>query len=301
VFAEEAVTFGQTTRSIWTPALTLWAWLSQVISKEKSCRAAVWRVTVLCGLEWDADAVNTGNYCRARAKLPERALQRLGEESGRRLEDAALPAWRWLGRSAFLLDGTTVTMPDTAANQQAYPQPKSQPAGLGFPQARLVWLLGLATAACVGVALGPCEGKETGETALFRQLLDRLRPDDVVVADRYHCSYWMVAAARRRGFHVVLRMHQRRRYDFRCGHRLGPNDHRVFWYRPARPDWMSPSDYAQVPELLVVRELWVRVAEPGFRVRGLVIVTTLTDADAVPAGRQEKVTATKIDKTAQSG
>jgi len=105
----------------------------------------------------------------------------------------------------------------------------------------------------------------------------------VVVADRYHCSYWMVAAARRRGFHAVLRMHQRRRYDLRCGHRLGANDHRVFWYRPARPDWMSPSDYAQVPERLVVRELWVRVAEPGFRVRGLVIVTTLTDADAVPA------------------
>jgi hypothetical protein len=174
-----------------------------------------------------------------------------------------------------LVDGSTSTLPDTPENQAAFPQPATQKRGLGFPVIRWVVLLGLATAALQGLAYGPYQGKETGETALFRQLLDQLQADDVVVADRYYCSYFLVALLRSAGVDVVFRLHQRRRYDFRRGCHLGPGDHIVLWQRPQRPTWMTAAEYATIPATLLVREVQVQIREPGCRVRKLVLATTL--------------------------
>jgi hypothetical protein len=282
-FAAEGVGFGRAAGAIFTPALTLWAFLSQVVCKDKSCRAAVLRiVALLVALERGPCSADTAAYCRARAKLPAVVLRRLALEAGRRLAAAAPPEWLWHGKHVELVDGTTATLPDTPANQAAYPQAPHQKPGLGFPIIRVVLLMALATAACVGVAWGPYRGKETGEAALLRTLADALAGADVLLADRHYCSYWQVALARAQGKDVVVRMHQRRKYDFRRGRRLGPSDHVVSWRRPPRPDWMSAEEYAAVPETLEVRELRVAVTTPGFRTKELVIVTTLTDATAYP-------------------
>jgi hypothetical protein len=112
---------------------------------------------------------------------------------GRHLEDQAPDAWRWHGKRVVLVDGSTLSMPDTPANQAAYPQPRSQRPGVGFPILRWVALLGLATGVVLDSAFGPYRGKETGESALFRTLMSSLHKGDVVLADRYYCSYWMVA------------------------------------------------------------------------------------------------------------
>jgi hypothetical protein len=175
-----------------------------------------------------------------------------------------------------------VLLPDTPANQAAYPQPRSQKPGVGFPSMRLVLLLGLATAACLGAAPGPYAGKETGESALLRTLLGQLRAGDVLVADRYYCSYWLVALARASGVDVVFRMHQVRHYDFRRGRRLGKGDHVVRWVKPRRPAWLGEAAYAAVPDALTVRELRVAVGVPGCRVKSLVLATTLVDETAYP-------------------
>jgi hypothetical protein len=278
---EEGVAFGDGPGCVWSVALTLWAFLSQVLSKDKSCTAAVARVVVLLvALGREPCAAGTGAYCKARAKLPERFLQRLACDVGRRLEDEAPAGWRWKGRRALLVDGTTLLLADTPANQAAYPQMPSQKPGLGFPIIRLVVLLALATAALQGAALGPYAGKGTGESALLRALFAQLRPGDVLVADRYYCTFWLVALALSLGVDVVFRMHQLRGYDFRRGRRLGPGDHVVTWAKPARPDWMDEATYAALPETLTVRELRVTVGTPGYRVRELVLATTLTDAAA---------------------
>ena len=81
-----------------------------------------------------------------------------------------------------------------------------------------------------------------------------------------------------RGVDGLFRMHQRRKFDFRRGRRLGIEDHVVTWTRPARPDWMDEEAYARIPEELEVRELRVLVEQPGFRVNELVLVTTMRDA-----------------------
>lgn len=183
---EEGVDFGDTSRSVYTPAVVLWAFLAQVLAKDKSCRATVLRVLVLLvALGREPCSSDTGPYCRARAKLPVPFVRRLTLHVARALEERVPAEWRWKGRDVYLADGTHVSMPDTEANQQAYPQPSTQKPGLGFPLARLVLLLSLATALVHGLAVGPYQGKQTGEPALLRTLLAQLAPGSVVLADRY--------------------------------------------------------------------------------------------------------------------
>jgi hypothetical protein len=278
---DEGVAFAQGADDIYTPAVTLWAFLSQCLSACKSCVAAVARILVLrAGRGLEPCAAGTGAYCKARAKLPEALLRRLAVETGVRLEDQAPAAWRCHGRRVLLVDGCEVSLPDTEANQREYPQSAAQRPGLGFPQIRLVVLLTFATAALVGAACGPRKGKQTGETALFRTLLGQLRQGDVVVADRYYCSYWMVALLLEQQADACFRLHQLRDYDFRRGQRLGPGDHVVSWGKPARPDWMDEATYARLPERLTLREVLVVVTQRGYRPRHLVVATTLTDGAA---------------------
>ena len=278
--AAEGVTFGADADCIFTPQRTLWAFLSQSVSGTKSCVVAVARVMVLMvAIGCEPCSGCTGAYCKARQKLPEAFIRRLTYQVGVELEDQAPEEWRWHKRRTLLVDGAEIIADDTPANQAEYPQPTTQRPGLGFPMIRLVVLLTFATATIVGAAIGPYAGKETGETALFRQLLDQLRADDIVVGDRYYCSYFMIALLMRRGADVAFRLHHKRHYDFRRGQRLGRGDHIVTWQRPARPTWMDEATYASMPETLSMREVRFAVDTPGSRSRSIVVATTLLDAE----------------------
>ena len=278
-FDAEGVTFAQEPDDVYTPSVTLWAFLSQAVFKaeHRSCVAAVARVAVLMAALRGASRRTRAAYCRARAKLPEVVLERLAMQLADGCEETAPAAWLWQRKHVHLVDGTTLSAPDTPANQAAWPQPTNQEEGLGFPLIRLVVVLSLATALLTGMALGPYAGKETGETALFRSLLRQLPRGDIFVADRYLCSYFMIALAREQGVDAVVRQHQLRITDFRRGQSLGKEDHLARWHRPQRPAWMDLETYEQMPEFLDVRELRVHVHQPGFRTEALVVVTTLTD------------------------
>jgi putative transposase len=281
-FADAAADFAQDEDDVYTPALTLWAFLSQVLHSGamRSCTAAVARVIVLLvALGKKPCSDSTGAYCRARSKLPVAVLKRLTTDVAKGCEQRVPKRWLWKGRHVHLVDGTTVSMPDTTDNQEAFPQPSTQAEGLGFPLARLVVLMSLATAMLEDMAAGPYQGKETGETALLRELLEGLSRGDVLLGDRYFCSYFMIALLLEGGVDVVSRMHQRRDYDFQRGRRLGKGDHVVTWSKPQRPEWMDKETYARMPDSIQVRETQVQVQEPGFRVESLVVVTTLLDAD----------------------
>jgi hypothetical protein len=282
-FEEEGVHFGQTEDALYTPEVTLWAFLSQAISQDKTCAAAVLRVmALLVALGHAPCSENTGAYCKARAKLSEAALQRLALETAWRLEDDAPDKWRWQGkRRVFLLDGSTLTLCDTPENQAAYPQANTQQPGLGFPILRIVKAFSLATGAVCGAHWGPYQGKETGETALARELLDLFEPGDVLVADSHYCSYWIVALAQQRGLEVVFRQHHKRKTDFAQGRRLGRRDHVVRWKKGPRPKWMDQAMYDSLPDELVMRECEVRVEQDGFRTRQYVVATTFLDPEEV--------------------
>jgi hypothetical protein len=278
---EEGVCFAPAAHHVWTPALTVWALLSQCVSDSKSCVAAVARALVLrVGLGLPACSSATGAYCKARAKLPVAILRRLATQVGAELERQAPAGWRWKGRRVLLADGTTASGPDTPENQAEYPQPRTQKPGLGFPLIRLVVLLGFATAALVDAAIGPWSGKEAGETSLLRELLDGILAGDVLVGDRAYGSYWLMAELRKRGADGAFRLHQSRHYDFSTGRSLGHDDHVVEWVRPARPDWMDRATYLATPKTMEVREARFRVNRAGYRSREIIVATTLLDAEA---------------------
>jgi len=284
-FVDAGITCDDDHDVVYTPAVTLWAFLSQMLysGAQRSCVAAVARVAVLwVTLGRKICDGNTGAYCRARHKLTEEVLQRLTCEVADTCEQQVRGDWLWRSRHVWLVDGTTVSMPDTPENQAAYPQPTTQAPGVGFPLLRLVTMLSLSTGMLRDVALGPYAGKESGETALLRQLLARLRPGDVVLADRYYCGWFLLVLLRELQVDVVVRLHQRREANFRRGQRLGKGDHLVEWPRPEKPDWMDDATYERMPASLRVREVEVRIEEAGFRTQSLVIVTTLTEVQEYP-------------------
>ena len=266
---------------VFTPWITLWAFLSQVMHKEehRSCLAAVSRIGVLLVATGRPHCThNSGPYCRARGRLPVAVVERLTLEGASRCEAQVPGKWLWNGRHVKLVDGTSVSMPDTEANQEVYPQQACQKEGLGFPIARLVVLLSLATAMTSGMAMTRFQGKETGELALFRELFDQLDPGDIVLGDKLYCSYFMIALLAKRQVDLVVRLHQARKVDYRHGKRLGKHDRLITWYRPARPTWMDAETYARMPQRLELRLIHVDIHEPGFRTESLEIVTTLTNA-----------------------
>jgi len=272
------LSFGTGKDDIYSLPLTLWAFVTQTASESKSCVAAVARVLAwLTSQGRQVCDAGTGAYCKARAKLTEVFLWFVACDVGQQLEEQAPEDWRWHGKRVVLVDGSTLSMPDTEANQQAYPQSRSQRPGVGFPILRWVALLGLATGAVLDSAFGPYRGKQTGETALFRTLLPSLRQGDVILADRYYCSYWLVALLLAQGVDVVFRKHHLRHTDFRRGRRLGVHDHIVTWTKPQRPEWMDQATYDSLPKTLALREVRTQVATPGCRVKDLIVVTTLSD------------------------
>ena len=272
---EEAVTFRD---RVFNPAVTLAVFLSQVLSTDQSCRQAVARLNAFRSARGEnPTSPDTGSYCKARARLPETVLAKLVRQTGRALDEQAPASWLWHGRRVILVDGTTVSMPDTPANQTEYPQMRSQLPGVGFPIARVVALLSLASGAALDVAVGPYQGKASGEPALLRRLFDTLRPGDIVLADRYFASYFTMVLLQQRGVDVVIRAHHLRKVDFRRGQRLGPYDHLVTWRKPQRPYWMDQETYDRLPDRIIMRELRNEVSDPTVRVDQVTLVTTLTD------------------------
>lgn len=304
-FDEHAVDFGDEEDAVYTPAITLWALISQVFFAEaqRSCKAAVIRVVALWAtLGRCVCDTNTGAYCRARLKIPFEVVRDITRRVALAAERQISHDWidddeevnlsprvvaevrsESKGGRVLLLDGFVITAADTAENQAEYPQKPSQEEGLGFPLLRCVTLTSLYTGMLFDLACGPYSGKETGETALMRELLDVLQPGDTLVADCYHCTYWLVAACRTRGVHIVMKNHHKRDDHPAGAVRLGKGQRRVTWTRPARPDWMSVEEYEQQPETISIRLVDVNVKQKGFRPDKFTVATTLVD-DAEVAG-----------------
>src|SRR2546426_5064861 len=195
----------ETCDRIFTPVVTLWTFLRQIHRDDPSCRAAVARLNaarVAQGLTPCSPL--TGGSCKARQRLPETLRPRLVHQSGQRLQQQTPMAWHWHGRAVKIVDGSGVSMPDTEANQQAYPQPGSQKPGLGFPVARLVVVFSLACGAVLAAAVGRIKGPQSSETRLFHSLHATLERDDVVLADRFSGFYWEVALLRGQGIAIVI-------------------------------------------------------------------------------------------------
>lgn len=251
------------------PTETLSMFLAQALSADRSCQKAVDEAAIKRLAEGlKPGSTHTGAYCRARKRLPVRMVTTLAEYVGERVTTHAPEAWHWRGRPVRLVDGTTVTLPDTPANQAVYPQLRSQKPGLGFPLCRIVGLVCLGSGAVLNAAMGHCRGKGGDEQSLLRSILDTLESGDLLLGDAFYATYFLLCALRERGIDAVFEQHgsRRRSTDFRRGQRLGERDHLIVLPKPVKPDWMSQAHYEQAPHSLTVREL---------RTGGKILMTTL--------------------------
>lgn len=256
-------------------AVTLAVFVTQVMSDDDSCRQAVARLNadrIRQGLS-PASAL-TGSFCKARTRLPEDLLHDL--LTGCAILEESIPiGWLWKDRTVKIVDGSTLLMADTPANQRQYPQPDSQASGVGFPIVRIVVVISLMTGKILDIAMGPYQGKKTGEHALLRQLLHLFKTGDIALGDSYYDSFFLIAMLRALCVDTVFCVHGSRKTDFRRGERLGKHDHITTWIKPPRPAWMSAEQYFLLPDEMKMRELRVAIDIPGFRAKQITLTTSL--------------------------
>jgi hypothetical protein len=267
---------------LFSPLITFWAFLAQVLSPHSACRDAVRKVQAWWALAHQSEiSADTSAYCQARARLPDALLHRIHRHLSDRMEANVPSDSLWLGRSVKVVDGTGLSMPDTAENQAAYPQSLSHKPGCGFPLMKLVGLFSLASGALLHVARST---QYVHESQLFVQLWPYLLKGDVVLGDRGFCSFLAFGSLLAQGVDSVMRLHQTRRVDFRRGKRLGKDDQWVSWQRPfRRPTDHHPELLAALPKTLTLRQIRLQVQIKGFRSHTIVLVTTLLDPAAYPA------------------
>jgi len=262
---------------LFSPATTIWGFLSQVLSEDHSCRDAVSRIIAhraASGLE--PCSPNTASYCDARARLPTAVLRSLAKRTAQESQASLPQEWKWNGRNVFIADGSHVSMPDTPANQAGYPQPVVQEPGIGFPLARLTVLLSLASGACHDLAIAPYAGKGTGETTLLRQMYGSLQPGDVVLADALFDNYFVACELRQRDIELVARVQAER-----VGSRVAesrPDGDIIVWQRPNKPRGMTGEQYRSYPESLTMRQVSVDARDKDNRAEQFKVVTTILDA-----------------------
>jgi predicted amidophosphoribosyltransferase len=265
----------------WNLRLVFWTFLWQVAQAGASCREAIRQAQALCKnagrpLPPDTDSP----YCQARGGLPAERLQEIHDGLCAEAQEALVAKDLWCGHNVLVVDGSSVTAPDTPANQKAFPQQSVQKPGCGFPIIRLVALLSLATGMLSAWATGAWSQHEIG---LLQTLWEHLRRGDVLLGDRGFCNWALLAQCLQRNLHAVFRVKGVRRQDFRQGKRLSRNERLVQWRKPAqRARTVSAEEWALLPEVLTLRLVRCNLAIPGFRTRQIIVATTLLDAAKYP-------------------
>lgn len=273
---------------IFSPWVTVWTFLTQLLSADQSCRSAVSRLVAwLSQTQGKICSSGTGAYVQARTRLPESLFRRLGVLVGTRLHDSALSqdSWSFRGRAVKLVDGSTLTIPDTSENRVEYPhsisrKKKSAP---GFPMVRILTLISFSTGALLDLKIGPYSGKGSGELSLFNKLIkdtEGLKKSDILLMDRLFCSYLVLASCVSRGMDFVVRMKGNMNPEkLPTLKRLGRGDRLVRFDRPSKHK--TTSDWGllkKLDESIVLREITYRLQVRGFRPKTIVLLTTFIDS-----------------------
>ena len=261
---------------LFDPIVTLWAFLSQVLDADKSCHNAVSKVIAyLAGQRVEIPSTDTSAYCQARSRLAEKLLEKLFSQSGQSLEEKVRTEDLWCGRNVLVIDGSTVSMPDTVENQKEYPQPNTQKAGCGFPIAKIGVIFSLATGAAVALCI---DVLNTHDIKLARKLYQFLKPLDILLGDRAFCAYADLVAIKKLDCDVVFRKHQSRTTSMRKGKIVGDCDKLVTWNKPKTcPKGLSKDEFWLLPQTIIVREIYYYIVIPGFRTDRVSLITTLLD------------------------
>lgn len=275
---------GDIRKRLFPEAVTFWAWVSQLLECNSSCASALTYVQNWYAMaNLPVPAFDTSSYCRARQRLSNRIIEKaeslVNAYTEARIEEHHL----WYGYRLKAIDGTSVRLMDTAANQQAFPQPSGQKPGCGFPVMGMVGILDLATGTIDRFLT--CKDRDHDSRGLY-QLTSELGEGDLLLADRAFCSYEAIAQLKMNGVASVMRLHQMRakKLDWRRGKKLNANSRLVTWTRPPKPgrSGITREEWGKLPEEMEVRLVRMRGAGRDGKQRTIYVVTTLTDVSSYP-------------------
>ena len=270
-------------RRVFSKANTFWAFFSQVLGADGGCQEVVRKLQAFAALKSTALlSSSTAAYCQARKKLDLPSLEAILHYTATQPPDR--PDLRRLeGRRVVVVDGTGVSMPDTPANQAVWPQPHSQQPGCGFPRAALCACFSLQTGSLLSYAIG---NKKSHELPLLRKQWATFKPGDIFLGDKGFCSYYDLFCLQERRVDSVITLARRWPVtDTESIQVLGQDDLLIHWSKPVKSPASSYSqqEWERLPEELVLRQIKVTVAQPGFRVTAFYLITTLLDVEAYPA------------------
>jgi hypothetical protein len=270
-------------RRLFSKENTFWAFFSQVLDADGGCKEVIRKLQSYASIKGvNVPSSSTASYCTARKKLDERMLTGIFTHTAGRL-DRIPEAGLLNNRRVIVVDGTGVSMPDTPANQEVWPQSSSQKLGCGFPTARICACFSLESGALLSYAIG---NKKNNELPLFRKQWTMFKRGDIFLGDKGFCSYFDIANLEKQGVDSVVTLARRTPVSSAGSlKKLGPDDLLVTWERPVYNTILSYSKEAweELPKELVLRQIKVTVKHPGFRTQGFYIVTTLLDAKRYPA------------------
>ena len=266
-------------RRVFPQVIVFWAWASQLLEFNASCNKALTLIQ-----KWYAKAglkvpeFDNSNYCRARALLSGEFLDEVNSMAESYAE-ARVEGWHyWYGHRLKAIDGTSVRLMDTLENQMEYPQPSGQKPGCGFPVMGVVGVLDLSRGSIDSYV--ECKHTDHDANGAWR-LRNEFSRGDIVIADRAFCSYELMATLLQNGVQSVMRLHQKRKTDWRRGKRIDRNSRLVTWRKPARPgkSGITLEEWKALPDTLTIRLVRVRAEDRGKKARTMYIATTLTDKE----------------------
>jgi hypothetical protein len=251
---------------IYTPEKTLSMFVSQSLNQDGSCQNTVNKLALI---KAEKISISTSGYCKARNRLSTLAITNLTKEIAIKNEQKVDSRWMLRDKNIYLIDGTTITMADTNANQKEYPHTKTQKEGLGFPTCRIVAIISLITGSIIDANIGKYSGKGTGEQALLRDILHNFKRGDIILADAMFSTYSLLSYAIEYGIDIVFVQNgaRSRKTDFTKGKILGKDDHILTVKKPKdNPEWMDENAVKKIPKELKIREM---------RVGGKILITTM--------------------------
>lgn len=265
---------------VFTPGSTFFLFLWQTLNSA-ACAETVQKAA-LHYWKSKGKTVSSGTsaYCQARKKLSETFLEKVFGLVADSCESETRDAYLWMGRNVRIVDGTSVSMPDTPENRKEYPQPSGQKKGCGFPVARILAVFSLASGALVNFA---SSSLRSGEQTLFRGVMHLFGRGDVILADRGFCSYSGMEALMEGGVDFIIRMREKIIKNFTVVKRLGKDDVIIRWRKPpCRPKGMGREEWIRLPDEILLRKIRYPVSIPGFRTDSVTILTSLTDPVLFP-------------------
>lgn len=219
-------------------------------------------------------SANSSGFCQARQRLSKQVLEESLERTSGKLTGSVAAAG---DRRVFVVDGTGITLADTAANQDAYAQPSAQKPGCGFPLMQVVGLLNLGTRALEKVSCSPIN---TDEGAMFdTDLLEHLESGDVLMGDRGFFSYVRMAMLANADVDVVMRLNSPACWP----KEITGNDGWVQRRKPSlgqTPGHWTEHEWKALPSTTAIRYVRVHVERKGFRPQSLYLATTIADMSA---------------------